>query len=144
MGARLSPKGRTPLNTHPLMEGATMYYLILKTENPELNKLFPHGVPVFDSAPDEFIEIYDENGCDFLDIQPAFRINIAGLTPEQELRLLNQYATEMADCNFIVGNFHLLEKGWLLIPEDQVESVVWREGKSAFRFEYERALVDVR
>ncbi|MBD1923661.1 hypothetical protein H6F77_21675 [Microcoleus sp. FACHB-831] len=114
-----------------------MYYLILNNQNPELKDVFPQGVPTFGSTPDDFIEIYDEYGCE-LDIQRAFRVNIAGLTTEQELNLFNLYASTGDDPQLVVCDFQLLEQGWVTIPEDQVESVVWREGEKVFCFGYDK------
>lgn len=113
-----------------------MFYLILHNHNKNLKNLFPEGVPTFKSTPDDFIETYNEFGE--LDIQRAFRVNMEGLTKQQELKLFNLYASAMDDPSFIKGCFRLLQKGWVRIPEDEVKSVVWREGEKVFLLPYEK------
>lgn len=106
-----------------------MYYAYLKDWNhdhhQELKASCPQGIPIFGDCPDDFLEIYDEYG-ELLDIQPAFRVNLAGLTPEAELRLFSHYASGTDDPRFVEGCFKLLDKGWVTIPEYEVELVVWR------------------
>ncbi|HEY9810543.1 MAG TPA: hypothetical protein V6D13_14535 [Halomicronema sp.] len=110
-----------------------MYYSKFNDKNPNLQKLFPQGVPVYNSTPDEFQELYDETG-ELLDIIPAFRVNFKAMTKDDELKLLNLCATAMDDPHFIQGIFRLLDNGWLTIPEDWIESVVWRAGEKVFCF----------
>jgi hypothetical protein len=109
-----------------------MYFLILNDLDPELQDLFPEGVPTFSATPDEFVEIYDESGLELVDIQPAFRVNLGGLSADRELKLLAAYTSELNDPHFIRGCFKLLDKGWVTIPEDRVASVVWRYGDYVF------------
>lgn len=98
---------------------------------------FPEGLPTFSSEPDDFIETYNEFG-ELLDIQPAFRVNIEGLTKQQELKLFNLFASEMDDPNYIKGRFRLLQKGWIRIPADEVKAVLWREGEKVVLLSYEK------
>lgn len=110
-----------------------MYYSKFNDKNPNLQKLFPQGVPVYNSTPDEFQELYDETG-ELLDIIPAFRVNFKAMTKDDELKLLNLCASAMDDPHFIQGMFRLLDNGWLTIPEDWIESVLWRVGDNVFCF----------
>lgn len=115
-----------------------MYYLILNDLNPELKELFPQGVPAYGPAPDEFVEIYDSYTWELIDIQPAFRVNLKGLTKDEELQLFNHYASILNDPHFIKSSFRLLEKNLEPIPADCVELVAWREGKKVFCFECDK------
>ncbi|MDF0552628.1 hypothetical protein [Kamptonema sp. UHCC 0994] len=111
-----------------------MYYLLINNQNQELKELFPEGIPSFGATPDDFIEIYDELSYELIDVQPAFRVNVKGLTTQQELRLFNLYAANADDPQMIVDSFQLLEHGWVTIPVEEVESVLWREGERVFAF----------
>lgn len=115
-----------------------MYYAYLTDPDREFQELFPQGVPTFGLTPDDFIEIYDCSGSDPIDIEPAFRINRAGLTAEQEILLFQEYAATMDDPKFVQGMFKLLDSGWFSIPESLVESVVWRDREEVFYFEYDK------
>jgi hypothetical protein len=112
-----------------------MYYAYLTESDSQFQELFPQGVPTWGLTPDDFIEIYDSSGCELIDIEPAFRVNIAGLTPEQELKLFQEYASTMNDPRFVRGMFKLIENGWMSIPESLVELVVWRDRQEVFCFE---------
>jgi hypothetical protein len=111
-----------------------MYYVLINSKNLELKELFPEGIPSFGPNPDDFIEIYDESTFELLDIQPAFRVNVKGLTTQQELRLFNFYAATADDPQMVIDSFKLLESGWVTIPVEEVESVIWREGEKVFAF----------
>jgi hypothetical protein len=111
-----------------------MYYVLINSKNLELKELFPEGIPSFGPTPDDFIEIYDESTFELLDIQPAFRVNVKGLTTQQELRLFNFYAATADDPQMVIDSFKLLESGWVTIPVEEVQSVIWREGEKVFAF----------
>ncbi|MEB3831420.1 hypothetical protein [Phormidium sp. CCY1219] len=111
-----------------------MYYAYLTESDNQFQELFPQGVPTWGLTPDDFIEIYDSCGCELIDIEPAFRVNIAGLTPEQELKLFQEYASTMNDPRFVRGMFKLMENGWMSIPESLVQFVVWRDRQEVFCF----------
>ncbi|HIK28936.1 MAG: hypothetical protein N3E45_05275 [Oscillatoriaceae bacterium SKW80] len=113
-----------------------MFYLILHDQN-NMKNIFPEGVPTFSSVPDDFIETYNEFG-ELDNIQPAFRVNMEGLTEQQELKLFNLYASEMDDPSYVKGCFRLLQKGWIRIPADEVKAVVWREGEKVVLLPYEK------
>lgn len=100
-----------------------MYYLILNEDNQELQELFPHGVPTYSDTPEEFVEIYDEFG-EFVDIEMAYSVNLGGLTPDEELKLFQNYATSN-NARLVRGAFHVLDD--LKISPHMVEQVVWRE-----------------
>lgn len=100
-----------------------MYYLILNDKNPELKELFPHGVPTDSETPEEFVEVYDEFG-EFVDIEMAYKVNLSGLTQEEELKLFQNYAATN-NAQLVRGAFQMLED--LKICPDQVETVVWRQ-----------------
>lgn len=111
-----------------------MYYLLLNHQNQELKSLFPEGIPSFGPNPDDLIEIYDEFTYELTDVQPAFRVNVKQLTTEQELKLFNLYAATADDPQMVLDSFQLLENGWVTIPVEEVESVLWREGERVFAF----------
>jgi len=100
-----------------------MYYLILNDNNPELQELFPQGVPTNSETPEEFVEVYDEFG-EFVDIEMAYSVNLRGLTQQEELRLFQNYATTN-NASLVRGAFQMLDD--LKISPDQVEKVVWRQ-----------------
>jgi hypothetical protein len=102
-----------------------MYYLILNENNPELQELFPQGIPTDSENPEEFVEVYDEFG-EFVDIEMAYNVNIRGLTQEEELRLFQNYAATN-NANLVRGAFQMLDD--LKICSDQVEKVVWRQAQ---------------
>ena len=116
-----------------------MYYLILNQQNEELFELFPEGAPTFDANPDDFIEIYDPISGELIDVQAAFRLNLEGLTPDMELKLFQKYAAGTDDPKFVQSSFEFLSRGWLTIPVDEVESVVWRERERVFCFECDKS-----
>lgn len=116
-----------------------MYYLILSQQNEELSQLFPEGAPTFDANPDDFIEIYDPISGELIDVQPSFRVNLEGLTPDMELKLFQKYAAGTDDPKFVQSSFELLSRGWLTIPVDEVESVVWRDREKVFCFECDKS-----
>ncbi len=105
-----------------------MYYLILNEENQELQELFPQGIPTYSDTPEDFVEIYDEFG-EFVDIDMAYGVNLGGLTPDQELKLFQNYATTH-NAQFVRGAFKMLED--LKISPDRVEQVVWRQSQPVF------------
>lgn len=111
-----------------------MYYLLLNDGDSELQTLFPQGIPTFGSQPDEFVEIYDEESFELTDIQPAYRVNLQGLTADEELKLFHLFASEVNDAEFVRRSFMLLENGWVVIPEEEIEAVIWREGECVFSF----------
>lgn len=115
-----------------------MYYAYLTVPNHEFEELFPQGVPTFGFTPDDFIEIYDGCTGELVDIEPAFRVNRAGLTWDQELALFQEYTAIMNDPLFVQGMFRLLDSGWFTISESQVQSVVWRDREEIFCFQYHK------
>jgi len=103
-----------------------MYYLILNEEHEELQELFPQGIPTYSESPEEFVEIYDDRG-EFVDIDMAYGVNLGGLTPEEELKLFQNYATSHHHAQLVRGAFKVLND--LKISPDCVEQVVWRQAQ---------------